>query len=401
MKTVRPMRRTPPVNLDRYQLRSRTRAPCRAVRLLAGALTTLCILATFATSAFASTVVAASIGGPTPFGLTPAPAANGQAPPYFTLSLAPGQSATHTVVVTNLGKSRETLKLSRSTGTTAPNSASAFDDSFVPCVGTGCWVGGIPPLVTLAAGTSKSIPFTVTVPARVPAKQYLAGITVEIRTPPAPVVVGRNGRASARAIVIDQVSVGVAVTVGALAGMKTSLQIPAVTGGADGSIPRIYVQLHNIGQTFTHARGTAWCVVKGTRVSMPVTSDTVLPGQRAVLPINALGVGLGTTVPCTVRLDYGAGLIATWSGNLTTPTVATTKIVHTGLGTYSNLPAHTGVPTWVVIATVIGALLLVAIACMLLLLLLRRRRRHREARVMVVLDPLGDDAGPAEHRPAA
>jgi hypothetical protein len=373
-----PHEKDTPVTLDRRQARPCTRAPRRAARLLAVAVATTCMLATFATAIFARTAGAASIGGPAPFGLTPAAAANGQAAPYFTLSLTPGHAATDTVEVTNLGESSETLKLSPSTGTTSPNSASAFDDSFVPCVGTGCWVSGIPRLVTLAAGTGRSIPFTVTVPTHVPAKQYLAGITAEIRKPPAPVVVGGNGGASARAIVIDQVSVGIAVTVGTLAAMRTSLQIPAVTGGADGSIPRIYVQLHNVGQTFTHTTGTAWCVVKGNRVSMPVTSDTVLPEQRAVLPINALPVGLGMTVPCTLRLDYGAGLTATWSGTLTTPRVAATKIVHTGLGTYSNLPAHAGIPTWAVIVTVIGALLLLAVAGMLLLMLLRRRRHRHD-----------------------
>ena len=126
-------------------------------------------------------------------------------------------------------------------------------------------------IVTLAAGTARSLPFTVTVPNHVPAKQYLAGITVEPNTTPAPVVVGSNGQASAQAVVIDQVSVGVAVTVGALAQLKTSLQIPAVTGGADGPIPRIYVQVHNVGQTFTKAHGTARCVVKGATVSMAVS----------------------------------------------------------------------------------------------------------------------------------
>ena len=239
--------------LDRHRTSPSARASRVAKRLIAGTVAVISVLGVSATTA-----VAADIGGPTPFGVTPTPTADGQSRPYFNLNLAPGHSTTDTVIITNMANTRQTLKISPSTGFTSPTSASAFEDFFRACVGTGCWVTGLPPIVTLAAGTARSLPFTVTVPNHVPAKQYLAGITVEPNTPPAPVVVGRNGQASAQAVVIDQVSVGVAVTVGVLAQLKTSLQIPGVTGGADGPIPRLYVQLHNVGQTFTKAHGTAW-----------------------------------------------------------------------------------------------------------------------------------------------
>jgi hypothetical protein len=361
------------MTLDRQHPTTHTRRSAK--RLMAVTITAISVLAVSV-----STSAAAGIGGPSPFGVTPTPTAEGQSRPYFNLNLAPGQSTTDTVIITNMAKVSETLKVSPSTGFTSPNSASAFEDFFRPCVGTGCWVTGLPSLVTLAAGTSQSFPFTVTVPNHVAPLQYLAGITAEPNTSSAPVVVGRNGQASAQAVVVDQVSVGVAVTVGALAHLKTALQIPAVTGGSDGPLPRIYVQLHNVGQTFTKAHGTAWCVVNGAKVPMTISSDTVLPSERAVLPINAVDIGLSRTVPCSVCLNYGPGLVATWSGTITTPRVAATKVIPTGPGTFSNLPAHTGVPTWAVVLIVIGALILVAMVATLLWMVLRRRRDEPRTR---------------------
>ena len=359
------------MTLDQYWPRTSSWAHRLMGRLTAGVVAVTWVVATYATAAGAAT-----IGGPTPFGVVPSAAANGQSRSYFSLNVAPGQSAIDTVVITNAGTTSETLKVSSATGITAPNSASAFSDSFKACVGTGCWVSGLPSLVTLDAGASKSFTFTVAVPVGTPLKQYLAGITAEPSVPPPSVIVGQNGKASARAVIIGQVSVGVAVTVGALAQLTTNLQIPTVTGGAQGPIPRLLVHLANTGQTFTKANGTASCTVKSTQVSFPVSADTVLPGDGAVLPINAKQIGLGATVPCSVSLGYGSGLTATWSGTVTTPAVAPTKVVHTGKGAFSNLPVNTGIATWAIILIVVAALILLGNAAMGLRLLRRRARRR-------------------------
>ncbi len=335
--------------------------------LAAGAVATMVIAAS------ATPAGAAEVGGPTPFGVTTGPTADGQSRPYFNLTLAAGQSATDNVVVTNKAKTTETLKISSSTGITAPNSASAFDGAFRPCVGTGCWVSGLPPTVTLAPGASQTWAFGVTVPAGTAAKQYLAGITAEPQTPPHPVVVGGNGAASAQAVIVDQVSVGVAVTVGSLSALTPGLQISKITGGAAGSVPRLLIGLHNSGQTFTKAQGSAACTVKGTSYSFPVSADTVLPGDAAVLPINAPPIGLGATVPCTVRLTYGQGQIANWSGTVTTPADPPVKVVRTGMGTFSNLPVNHGVPTWAIALIATAAVTLVAMGVLVLWLLRRRR----------------------------
>jgi len=72
---------------------------------------------------------AIGVGGTnTPFGLTPAPLANGQSRSYFSLTISAGRSATDSADLVNESKTTETFKVSASTGTTAPTSGSSFTD---------------------------------------------------------------------------------------------------------------------------------------------------------------------------------------------------------------------------------------------------------------------------------
>jgi hypothetical protein len=357
---------------ERRQLMAgRTRKLHRRFR--AGALA-LALGATLASVSVGVPAGAIGSGGSTPFGLAPTPTASGQSRPYFEMTLAPGQSATDTVVISNSSKSTETLKVSPSTGITAPNTGTAFDGYFTKCVGVGCWVTGLPAAVTLAAGTSKELGFTVRVPAGTPLQQYLAGITAEPKNAPAPVSVGTNGNgASAKAIIINQVTVAVAVTVGTLSQMTTRIEIPGITGSAVGSTPRLNIGLRNTGQTFTKGTGTAICTIGGRQVSFPLTMDTVLPGDGATLPVNAPGLPAGTSVPCTVQLGYGTGQTATSSDTVAIPSTTPTTIVHTGPGVYATLPVG-GIPTWAILVIVIGGLLLLTLMTLVVLLLRRRGR---------------------------
>lgn len=282
---------------------------------------------------------AIGVGGPAPFGLTPTPAYNGQSRPYFQMNLAPGQTATDTVIVTNAGKTTTTLQISPSTGTTAANSGTAFDGYFQKCVREGCWITGLPSTVILKPGAKQTLPFTVHVPDATPLQQYLAGITAQPATPPPAVSVGSNGHASAKAVIINQVTVGVVVTVGSLSQLRTRIDIPSVTGATVGRTPRIVMHLHNTGQMLAGATGTVSCTVRRKPLSYPVTVDTILPGDRAVVPINAPRLPPGTPLRCTVRLRYGKDLTGAWSGTVTVPTTPQSISIHTGPGAYSTLPA--------------------------------------------------------------
>jgi hypothetical protein len=328
------------------------------------------VLAALATAMSVLPAAAIGTGGNGSFSLTPAPESDGQAAPYFTMTVAAGDSALATVIVSNLGHETEKLKLGPSTGVTAANGGSAFSPTFQNCTGAGCWVTGLPGTVTLPAGITERLQFTVHVPPGTAPGQYLAGLSAEPAVRPQPVQVGSNGKSQAQAVIIEQVTVGVAVTVGSLPQLITRLQIPGVSAIAEGKIARLNISLNNIGQTFTHATGKASCTVAGKRRSYPVFASTVLPGDHALIAVNVPGVPEGPSVPCTVRLDYGNRLTASWSGSVAVPVPPPTRIIHTGPGAYAVIPS-TGVPAWAIAVIVIGVLALAAASA--LLLQLRRR----------------------------
>jgi hypothetical protein len=317
---------------------------------------------------------ASSVLGPGPFGLAPAPSAAGQPRPYFELTIAPGGSATDVVIVSNDGTGTERLRVGTSNGITAANSGSAFGSFSRTCAGVGCWVTGLPATVTLAPGTGRALGFRVAVPAGTPPAQYLAGITVVAAAPPRAVRIKSHGHVSVNVVVVDQVTVGVAVTVGSLARLTTKLVVPAVTAGSTGSLQRLYVHVRNTGQTFARASGTISCRAAGQDRRFRVVIDTVLPGGAAVLPVNTPGLG-GGELPCTVRLRDDAGHAVDWSGTVDAATPAPVRTIHTGNGAYSTAPEGNPVPGWAIALMVIGALILAALVR--ILWLYRRPDRGR------------------------
>jgi hypothetical protein len=282
---------------------------------------------------------------------------------------------TDTVIITNPGATTVHIKLSASTGVTAPNSGSAFAGYFQPCIEVGCWLTGLPHEVTLPPGARQEASFTVKVPTGIPNRQYLAGITAQPATPPNPVPLGSNGNASARALIVDQISLGVAITVGPLARLHTRLEISDVTGGVVGTTPRLELHVRNSGQTFTKAAGKANCTFRRSTRGVPIVMNTVLPNDDAVLPINAPGLPMGTAIQCAVQLHYGAEQLASWSGSIIVPSAHQPPIARTGPGAYSTIPAKT-FPLW---ATALLALAAVTSILLIVVIFLLLRRRNAGA----------------------
>jgi hypothetical protein len=321
--------------------------------------------------ALAGPALASAAPGPAagPFGLIPAPTAAGLPRPYFRLFIAPGRAADETVVVSNEGTRTERLLITVSRGVTAANSGSAYESIQGPCAGSTCWVSDLPGSVTLAPGVRRAMGFRVAVPAGTRPGQYLTGITAESAVRPRAVKVGSNGHASAKAIIIDQVTVGVAVTVGRPALLRTAVVAGPVTGTWVGSTPRLSIAVRNAGQTFARATGAVTCRQGGRARSYRVIMETVLPAGRALLAVNAPGLATGA-IPCTLRLRDGAGGLIRWSGAVTLPPRTITRTYHPAKGVYVSLPQST-IPPWGVALLVLGALILVSL---LAVLTLRHRR---------------------------
>ena len=317
--------------------------------------------------------MAVGVPGSEAFSIAPAPDSAGQAPSYFSMTVAAGGVASGIAIIGNEGLATEKLDIGRVVGVPAANGGSAYAEPTQRCSGPGCWMTGLPGAVTLPAGTEERVQFTVHVPANAAPGQYLAGITVQTASKPRAVSLGSKGGSSLGAVIIKLATVGVAITVGPLSAMTTRLQIRSVSGVAiGGTLPRLEILLDNTGQTFAHGAGQASCVVSGKSLRFAVLANTVLPDGHAVIPVNAQGLPKGTPIRCTVRLGYGHGLADTWTGLVTVPALPRTRIVHTGPGDYAVIPAG-GIPAWAFVLIGLSAL---ALAAVVVLLLRLRRLRH-------------------------
>lgn len=320
---------------------------------------------------------AIGVSGSAPFGLSPSPDSHGVSRPYFEMQVLPGQSVSDSVVVSDQGRSPETLLISPALGVTASNSGTAFEGAFEPCSGTACWITGLPSSVNLSPGQSLTLPFSVRVPAGTAPSQYLAGITAKPAQTPGATVIGGNQKTSVNAIIIHEITIGVAISTGALSQLSSKLVITGVSGAYIGTVPRIMVVVQNQGQRYAKGIGTAICTENGLKKSLPVDVNTVLPGQSATVPVNA--VQFKSIANCVVQLNYGSVAPAAWTGSVKIPVATPSVQVPIAKGVYATLPPAK-IPTWGV-ALLIGAGALVLLMLVLSLFALRRRRRRRRAQV--------------------
>ena len=329
-------------------------------------------------SAAPSTTTATSTPSPI-FSAAPLPRVGLPNLSYFDLTLAPGQSDSEGLKVTNGSNSPETLEMVPGNGVTSPNSGDTYSalDATAACKNVACWVTGIPTTITVPPVTTIEVPLTIHVPASVGPGQYLGGIIVQPSGPSAPKPVNTNNPKVAAAVtILNQVGVGVAITVGPASGLTPHMAIPGVIGGVVGSHFDAKVTENNTGNTFEKPFGKLSITDSGGKQSFRFVSDTVLPGQGAQIRVYLPGLSPGT-YSVSVALDYGHGQVASWSGSITLPKPAVSQTLNHGSETIVYEPG--GEPAWIVALISVGsALFLVAVA--LIIVFLRRRRRALRGR---------------------
>jgi hypothetical protein len=97
-----------------------------------------------------------------------------------------------------------------------------------------------------------------------------------------------------------------------------------------------------------------------------VVTNTILPGDQAQIAVNAPSLQEGTTVPCIVRIHYGSGQTARWSGMVTLPKPAAARIAHTGPGTCAVIPQSSGIPGWAIALMAVSGLAIARVAVLLI-----------------------------------
>jgi hypothetical protein len=98
---------------------------------------------------------------------------------YFKPNVAPGQTYSDEVFVSNNGDAPVELAVSSVDGLTAPTSGAVYGNRQDPVTKAGTWVSGTGKTLTVAPHTEVPVPFTVTVPKDAPAGDHVAGIAFE------------------------------------------------------------------------------------------------------------------------------------------------------------------------------------------------------------------------------
>jgi hypothetical protein len=315
-------------------------------------------------------------GGPDSgqFSIAPVPASDGAPRGYFMMTLDAGATARDEIVLTNGGTTPLQLKVGTTNGTTATNSGSAFENLPAKCTGAACWVTGLPATVTVPPHTRESLPFRVAVPAGTQSMQYLAGITAQPAARSKPVSIKSSGHAATRVVIVTQITIGVAVTVGSLASLPSKVAITGITANWIGTLVRLSADVRNEGERFTKGTGRMSCTLGGTAHTYPVSMGTVLPGDGAVLPVNGTGMRAGAW-QCTLKIEDSGGTTDTWSGSVTVPDTKQAAPKQVAKGDYAFASDNGGIPAWAITLMVLGGLIVLSLWAVLLR---RGRNRHHD-----------------------
>lgn len=240
--------------------------------------------------------------------------------PYVKLAGAPGARLAGSVRVTNSGDEPGTALLYPVDATTGVTTGAVYLGREAPRRGVGSWLALDRDRVSLGAGRSATVAFTVAVPADASPGEHLGGVVAE---PPAP----RRGRAARRgrsSFRIDIRRLSIVAALVTVPGRKVArLSVTGLSAGARTGYQTLLVGMRSAGNVMVRGHGLA--VVRdgdgklarrarfGVDTFVPGTAvrDPVPVGGRALRPGRYHG---DVTVEYGVR---GTGHVARWSGDFT------------------------------------------------------------------------------------
>ena len=198
---------------------------------------------------------------------------------YFSRVLEPGAVVNDEALVTNDGSAPLILKLYAVDAITAINGGTTFATQGQDVTGVARWLSLTTSEVVLAPAEQRLVPFTITVPADAAPGEHVAGLVLEA-LPSGTGPAGKAGEAQFNLEVIRRVGVAVLIEVpGASEAGLTLTDIGLHEQDEHGAT--FIVDVENTGTVSVRGEGALVIsdLAGAELASVPVTVDTVLPGQ--------------------------------------------------------------------------------------------------------------------------
>jgi hypothetical protein len=268
---------------------------------------------------------------------------------YFKPSVAPGETFTDQVIVTNTGDAPVTLAVSSVDGLTAPTSGAVYGNRQDPVTKAGGWMTPSAGTVTVAPHSELPVPFTVKVPKDAGAGDHLAGLAFEDVHPT------QAGTNFAVTQVVRSV-MGVQVVVpgtGAMAVHVDQAKLESLPGVSAASV---VVTLGNSGVRLGKPGLTvAMSGPDSYQKTVSRTLDTILPGDTIDYPLawpDVLKTG-SYTITATATAPGGAPIVKTSNSHLGT---ALGAVPSPGVVTPAPVSKHSGSSyPWLLVVVVAAA----------------------------------------------
>jgi hypothetical protein len=233
---------------------------------------------------------------------------------FWLLTLRPGESARQSVHIANMNAHSDSVRVDAVDGSTGQSTGAAYGKVGDPVGSTGRWIVVSTPLITMAANSTRDVPFTVHVPDHTPPGQYLAGlsIAVPLTTPPAPGQAGPK-KASFNMDLQYQRVIAVEVDVPGPRAPKLVVTGADATATATGIV--LGVHIANQGNAFAHGTGDVRVADTNTDYSFKI--NTFVSGTSIVFPVAWTKSAVQGTHNVQVDLNYEGHRRASWAGVVT------------------------------------------------------------------------------------
>lgn len=226
---------------------------------------------------------------------------------YFVYHSAPGEVVHGEVEVVNAGTRAGVARLDVVDATTGATTGAVYEGLEETPADVGAWVSLSEHRLTLDAGESATVAFTLTVPGDARRGEHLGGI-VAVPVEPTPAAAGGGKKGSFRVNVVNQAILAIQVDLPGDARQK--LAVRGVTAGGNPGYQTLDLALSNPGERIVRGTGNVEILQDDGSVfsTQRFTIDTFLPRTRIEYPLVLRGDAL---VPgdyrARIALDWGEG----------------------------------------------------------------------------------------------